>query len=123
VELDVVHVTAAPELGSMQHHEHVVVIDVHLRDVIAFDAVADREVMEANRSDNTAASPARQIGRSTQVRTSGCSSSSLRSSAGRRSTPALVIEYTSIRASLSSAPMVPRHRVRPEYAGIQAIAG
>jgi hypothetical protein len=47
VELDVVHVTAAPELGSMQHHEHLVVIDVHLRDVIAFDAVADREVMEA----------------------------------------------------------------------------
>jgi hypothetical protein len=47
VELDVVHVTAAPELGSMQHHEHVVVIDVHLRDVIAFDAVADREVMKA----------------------------------------------------------------------------
>ena len=47
VELDVVHMTAAAELGRVQHREDMIVIEVDLRDVVALDAVAHRELVKA----------------------------------------------------------------------------
>jgi hypothetical protein len=47
VKLDVMDVATGPELGSMQHDERVLVVDVHLRDVIALDAVADRQMVKS----------------------------------------------------------------------------
>jgi hypothetical protein len=47
VELDVVHVTAAAQLGRVHHGEDMIVVKVDLRDVVALDAVAHRELVKA----------------------------------------------------------------------------
>ena len=47
VQLDVVDVPMLPDLGRVQHREHVVVVDVDLGDVVAGDAVADGEIVKA----------------------------------------------------------------------------
>ena len=46
IELDVVHVAAGADLGGVQHGEHVIVIHVDLRDVVAFHAVAHRDLVK-----------------------------------------------------------------------------
>ena len=46
VELEVVHVAPLPELGGVQHDQHVVAVAVHLRHTIALDAVPNRKGME-----------------------------------------------------------------------------
>ena len=47
VQLDVVHVTALAELRCVQHGEHVVGVDVDLGHVVALDAIAHRDPVEA----------------------------------------------------------------------------
>lgn len=46
VKFDVMHVTAGADLRGMQNREHVIVIHVDLRDVIAFHAVPHRDLMK-----------------------------------------------------------------------------
>ena len=47
IQLDIVHVTAGADLGGVQHGEHVIVVHVDLRDVIAFHAVTHRDLMKS----------------------------------------------------------------------------
>ena len=46
IQLDVVDVAAGADLGGVQHREHVIVIHMDLRDVIAFHAVPHRDLMK-----------------------------------------------------------------------------
>jgi hypothetical protein len=51
VQFDVVHVPALSELRGVQHGEHVVLVEVDLRYVVAFQAVTDGDLVESEHLD------------------------------------------------------------------------
>jgi hypothetical protein len=48
VQLDVVHMPTLPDLGRMQHSEHVIGIDVDLGNVVALGAIAHRDAVKSD---------------------------------------------------------------------------